>query len=275
MGSHGRQTVGNRTTIDDFPTLLASMATRIPLRQRKYVPTMSAVIVIAIFIVIAILNAMLCTRYRERWCAREGFEDLGKVATEWYERLKALQGHFGAGEVGHTGSALRKVIDGHTLWLLEIEWRTRSFNSQRAHWKTFVIWELDEPGLPQFTLRRRSPFVEHAVTNVIRAIVFLPHLLFLRPLGAPSLQTFAHAENNEANQFSDEFARQYEVIADAEAARKLFTRDRQACFCEQPLTGDLTAIDRMLIWQAPGLLAPWNLDEKRTVAIQLRQLFLP
>ena len=135
---------------------------------------METVYVIGAFIVVVILYAMLITRYRERWCAREGFEDLGKVSDEWYQRLRTHQQCFGAGDIGHVGSALRRVIDGRTLWLLEHEWRTGSLSSRQTTWKTFVIWELGETGLPDFTLCRRSPFVMSALANVIRAILFLP-----------------------------------------------------------------------------------------------------
>ena len=233
---------------------------------------MAVGITLVVFIIVAILYAVLCTRYRERWCAREGFEDLGKVSDEWYHRLRVHQHCFGEGDVGHVGSCLRKVIDGRTLWQLEHEWRTGSINDRRAVWKTFVIWELNEPGLPHFTLSQRTPLVVQALATVIRAILFIPYLLFLRPHKAPLLRGFAPAEDN--SDFSEEFARRYQVTGDPDATRKLLTRDVQACFCEKPFAGSLVAIDRMLIWQSPGLLTPSNLDEKWDVALKLRQLFL-
>ncbi len=147
-------------------------------------------------------------------------------------------------------------------------------NSRQVTWKTFVIWELDEPGLPHFTLSRRLPLIVRAIATVLRAIFFLPHLLMsvLGPLKARPITVFEPVDENR--DFTDEFDRMYQVTGDVEATRKLFSREIQAYFCDKEIAGDLVAIDHMLIWQAPGLLAPWNLDEKRDVALELQQLFL-
>lgn len=235
---------------------------------------MTTGIFLAVVIVFAIVYAVICTRYRERWCAREGFEDLGKVSDEWFQRLKNHERCFGEGDIGHAGSSLRAVVEGRTLWLLEHEWRTGSLNSRRVAWMTFVIWECDSPGLPHFRLSRRSPLIARSIGTVARAILFLPYLLMgsFGPLTARPSTVFAPADENR--HFTQEFDRLYQVTGDVEAARQLFTREIQIYFIQQPLDGDLVAIDCMLIWQARGLLAPWNLDEKRDVALQLRQLFL-
>lgn len=52
---------------------------------------MSVAITLGIFFVVAILYAVLCTKYRERWCAREGFEDqggMGVVLKAWHRRME-------------------------------------------------------------------------------------------------------------------------------------------------------------------------------------------
>ncbi len=73
---------------------------------------MAVGITLVVVVVVAVLYAMICTRYRERWCAREGFEDLGKVSNEWYQRLSAHQQCYGRGDMTDLVQTVQGVIYG-------------------------------------------------------------------------------------------------------------------------------------------------------------------